>query len=301
MKRYGRQILLLVLYAVIVFEGVALAGTPPAMVIVESGARIQAAIDAVTDGGIVVIEPGTYRENLEIDRSVIVLGQEGVILEPETRNRPAMTVDQTAGVSIFGFQIRNAAVGIDVLDSSCLIADCTIRASEIGVRIMTFDDDSVSLRNTVVHGDDKGVGASVLGSGTAALSICEFSGFATGASIGGIARVSISGCIVERCYDGCTMASAATAILTDNLIRSNHGSGVRLDASPSGTEEGSLALLRNTIEANGHWGLSLCGADGVSGVEPFGQILGWENRFADNGLGPICPTDLPLPGAFLDE
>ncbi len=265
----------------------------------EGSHRIQDAINAAADGGIVVIEPGIYRENLEICRPATILGQEGVILEPETQDRPAMTVDQAVGVSIYGVQIRNAAVGIDVSVSSCLIADCTIRASKIGVRIMTFADDLVSLCSTVVHGE--GFGVSVLGSGTTALSICEFDGLATGASIGGIALVSVSGCTFERCYDGLVIASAATAILADNLIGSNHGSGVRLDASPGGAEEGSLALLRNTIEANGRWGLSLCGVNGMTGVELFGQILGWENQFADNGLGATCPVDLPLPEAFFGE
>ncbi len=67
---------LLVVSVLLMLGAVALGGDSPWVVAPENGdlQRIQDAIDAAQDGGVIVIRPGTYRENLSIDKPIALLG-----------------------------------------------------------------------------------------------------------------------------------------------------------------------------------------------------------------------------------
>ena len=96
---------ILLVISVFLMLGPLVFGSAPPLVVSPTGGdfqRIQDAIDAAEDGGAIIIRPGTYRENLTIDRPLTLLGREGAFLEPEDVNQPVIAVDRTESVTIQG-------------------------------------------------------------------------------------------------------------------------------------------------------------------------------------------------------
>jgi nitrous oxidase accessory protein NosD len=261
--------------------------------------RIQHAIDAAEHGGVIVIRPGTYRENLTIDRPLTLLGREGVFLEPEDTDRPAIAIDRTETVTIRGLRIRMATVAMDILNSSCTILDCSISASETGIQIVAFNTDAVSILSTVFRSGSQGVGVSVVGSGVTMFVQCEFSRLGTAILVGGLGTTVVQGCTLESCFDAVVASNTTHTVLAGNTIRGNYANGIRLDRVPSAVGEGTLCLIGNMIEDNGHWGITLCGLHGTDDDASFGRIVGVGNTFSGNERGPVCPEALPLPEGFI--
>jgi hypothetical protein len=261
--------------------------------------RIQDAIDAAEDGGVIVIRPGTYRENLTIDRPLTLLGREGVFLEPEDIDRPAIAVDRTETVAIQGLRIRMATVGMDISRSSCTISNCSISASETGIHVVAFDTDAVSILSTIFRSGNQGVGVLIVGSGTTLFAQCEFSLLGTALLVGGLGTTVVQGCTLQGCYDAVVASNTTHTVLIGNTIRGNYASGVRLGPVPFAADEGTLCLIGNAIEDNARWGLTLCGFDGTEVDAAFGRIVGIDNTFSGNGRGDVCPEALPLPDGFI--
>ena len=293
----------LVVSILLMLSLMAFGSTPPLVVSAMDGdfPQIQDAIDAAEDGGVIVIRPGTYRENLTIDRPLTLLGREGVFLEPEDTDRPAIAIDRTETVTIQGLRIRMAAVAMDILNSSCTISDCSISASETGIQIVAFNTDAVSILSTVFRSGSQGVGVSVVGSGVTMFVQCEFSRLGTAILVGGLGTNVVQGCTLESCFEAVVVSNTTYNVLMGNTIRGNHANAIRLDPVPFAAGEGTLRLIGNVIEDNGHWGITLCGFDGTDVDAFFGHIGGAGNTFSGNERGPICPEDLPLPVGFILE
>jgi len=302
MKRLLR-VGLLVMSFLFMLSPMAFGSTPPLVVSPTNGdfQRIQDAIDTVREGGIIVIRPGSYRENLTVARPLTLLGEEGVFLEPADTDRPVIGVDRTENVTIQGLRIRMAAVAIDISRSSCTISDCSISASETGIDVVAFDTDAVSILSTIFRSGGQGVGVLVVGSGTTLFAQCGFSRLGTAILIGGSGTTVVQGCTLESCCEGVVVSNTMHTVLTGNTIRGNYGSGIRLAKVPVAGYEGTLCLIGNVVEDNGHWGITLCGIDGVDCEEPFGHIAGADNTFSGNERGPVCPENLPLPEGFILE
>ena len=137
------------------------------------------------------------------------------------------------------------------------------------------------------------------GQGDIRLTSCEFADLGTGLVVGGMVKVSAFKCIFERCFDGISTVDTASTVLVENRIRDNHGSGILFSPSPFAWEGGFLMLVRNSVVENAGSGLSLCGVDGDTPGETFGQILGVDNIFSGNAISDFCPMDgLALPEGF---
>ena len=260
--------------------------------------RIQDAIDAAEEGGVIVIRPGTYRENLTIARPLTLLGREGVFLEPADTDRPVIAVDRTGNVTIQGLRIRMATVAIDISSSSCTVSDCSISASDTGIHVVAFDTDAVSILSTIFRSGNQGVGVLVVGSGTTMFVQCEFSRLGTAIVVGGLGTTVVQRCTLQGCYEAVVASNTTHTVLIGNTIRGNYANGIRLDPVPFAADEGTLCLIGNAIEDNARWGLTLCGFDGTEVDATFGRIVGIDNTFSGNGRGVICPEDLALPHGF---
>ena len=285
--------------AMLVFVSLAMGAPPHDVALAAPGISggLQQAIDAADAGGIVMLSPGTYRENVRIEKPITLIGGEGVFLEPADVSAPVIAVDQTDGVVIQGIAIRMAAVGIDLSLGSCAMSDCVISASEKGIHAILFDN-NLEITSSTVQSSDQGVGVTILGSGSVHLALCEFRGLATGLNVGGTLEVTAVRCAFERCFDAIVALDTSETVLVENRIAGNFGNGIRFAHAPASAEEGFLMMLRNTIENSGGAGLSLCSLSGDAPADPFGTILGTGNTFSGNGLGSTCPSDLVLPEGF---
>jgi len=291
--------------AAVLVLGAVTVGSPPPLFVSSDGGdfeSIQDAIDTAVPDGIVVIGRGTYRENLFIDCPITLIGEDGAAVEPVDPLQAVIAVKDAQSVSIQGLTIRAEELGIDLLDSSCAITDCSVSTSGTAIHSIAFGDTTVRIQNVEFRGVGGGIGLALLGTATTLLSRCSFHRLTTGALIGGVGVTIVHGCTFEQCFDGIVTLNTVPAMLIENTIRGNYGSGISLSQHPANLPDETLVLLGNVIEENGYWGMSLCGFDAIEPDIQFGQIEGRDNAFRDNRRGRTCPEDLALPaGFFLEE
>jgi hypothetical protein len=81
---------------------------------------IQAAIDAARPNDVVLVDVGTYRENLRLKSGVDVVGRETArtLLAPMDPQRPTVTVAGVIGARFSNFTLVDAAVGVSVSAST---------------------------------------------------------------------------------------------------------------------------------------------------------------------------------------
>ena len=81
---------------------------------VENGQSIQAAIVGAADGDTIVVDAGTYTENLTIDKAVTILGANAGIAGTATRGAETIiqgttTVSAIGPVTIDGIEVLNTS------------------------------------------------------------------------------------------------------------------------------------------------------------------------------------------------
>jgi len=281
--------------SVVVLFMVGLACTASTLVVSQDNGDfllIQEAIDAAADHDHVIVQDGTYCENLRFSKPLSLVAVGDVTLKPSDSDLPAISVTEVEGILIHGLNIIEAAVGFQVVNSTGAISGCSLATSDIGIHAMAFSDTTLTITDLTLQGVDGGVGVQILGVGRTMLFGCSFSDLGTGVVIGGRATAVVARCNLTRNFGGISVASAASLTLLDSEIRDNGGSGVLLSESPAGEPQGMLALIGNRIENNGSWGITLCGTGGTAtDVEAF-NLFAVGNTLVGNGRGATCPEDL---------
>jgi hypothetical protein len=262
--------------------------------------QIQDAVEIADSTDVIIVRPGTYRENIQIEHPVTLLGEEGVFLVPADVGQAVVSIVGVEGITIHGLTINMSTVGIEMLGSSGTISDCSIVASEIGISVVAYEGIAVAIRSVTLRGEKAGIGVQITG-GSAMLSRCEFVGFGAGVSIGGEIAVILVDCTFTSNFNGLSIFDTATVSLVECIVQGNDGSGINLSQHPQGGSAGALTLVRSQIEENGSWGISLCGIRGNEPEQDFGQILGNSNSLEGNRQGIICPAAFLLPEGFLLE
>jgi len=127
-------ILLLSIFSV--FSPIEICNAGGEIIYVNPGESIQDAIDAANASDIIYVYPGTYSENLDIPKSISIIGQytsQKPIISSSSDDR-IIEISSASDVTISGFEIINNAGGayqgiyIDSSDS-CEITDCTVKTS----------------------------------------------------------------------------------------------------------------------------------------------------------------------------
>ncbi len=98
------------------------AGTAPAATLRVPGdyATIQAALDAAQPNDVVLVEPGTYKENLRLPSGVDLVGRETArtLLTPADDTLAIVTFPTVLGTRLSNFTLLGARVGVSVVASS---------------------------------------------------------------------------------------------------------------------------------------------------------------------------------------
>jgi hypothetical protein len=117
---------------------------------------IQNAIDAASTSDDVLVEPGTYRENLILRPSIPVRGREAArtLLEPQNDTLPTVRINLGDDFQFSNFTLIGAGTGIEVnLSDQVLISNVVFEGAE--VRAIEVDASStVEVRNNVFAGNE---------------------------------------------------------------------------------------------------------------------------------------------------
>jgi len=120
---------------------------------------IQTAIDRAQPLDVVVVEPGTYRENIKLKTQVAVLGRETArtLLQPQSATSPTVEISLANDLTFSGFTLIGASTGVAVSGSLSIrianvvfasASDAGINAVNSGVDIANnvFFDNAVAIR-----------------------------------------------------------------------------------------------------------------------------------------------------------
>jgi len=128
-------------------------------------ATIQEGIDAASAGDVVTVAPGTYTENIVLKSEVDVRGREAArtFITPENQGDPVVVVNAVDDVTFGNFTIIDAAVAIDVVDSTAIQVVNTIvdTATQVGLRVNpdseidvlngVFRDNAIAVRRSTAN------------------------------------------------------------------------------------------------------------------------------------------------------
>ena len=277
------------------------------------GESIQAAIDAAPAGATINLDPGTYRETLEITKSITLRGWSsgapatsdgrhrgyGVTLQP-VGNQSGILIHSSEPivVEILRINVEAALVGIEVSGPvELLVQDVDILDSKIGLYV--HDGASVDVVNGYFESNAVALGAE----GSSEVNVQDSRILLSWSQMAALqARessvVAISGTYVQESVGhGVLVAQQAQLSIEDSYILYNDGDGILMGG------ESRLAMSGSVITSNKGYGIralsETCGLDQDFGLAAFsGQITGSGNSISSsdtamgNVLGLSCPDEL---------
>jgi len=284
-------------------------------VYVSPGESIQAAIDVARAGATITIEPGTYRETLEISKSITLDGWTGTM----SRGRGGEHKDWYGAV----IQPVNGQTGIYISSDGEIVVEISgISIEDASTGITLLGASELRLGSSDVFQCDIGLDAA--GTSSATVADCLFDSNGIGIRTAEHAITTFDDCTVR---DSSDMLGAIQVLdtshmeMTTSYIAENHGVGVHA------SDQAFLSVADTVVASNGDDGVLLTGAtqavmmgmsffgnDGygvravtaeclsdLSGNLPVfaGVITGGGNYIAPseiansgNTLGRFCPEDL---------
>ena len=259
---------------------------------------IQSAIDAASPGAVIEIEPGTYMENLTIDKPLTLRGnrQGDILLQAADPESPAISIRGGGLVAVSGFTITGSNAGVQVDETQVLLHDNSISVQEAGIQGWNFaQTGSVVMGNHFVGPSS---GHVLYGTGLILLGVADwtvigntFEDLATGLLLAGGAEVHVENNQVSACGNGIRIGSVASVTLLENEIVGNCVSGIVL------SESASVQLTENTIRSNAQCGVRL-----ADPVESFtGAVTGSGNDIGGNGRVNLYPVTFAWPKGFSRE
>ncbi|WP_161977901.1 right-handed parallel beta-helix repeat-containing protein [Dictyobacter kobayashii] len=143
---------------------------------------ISAALQASISGDTILVEPGTYRESLVIDKAVSLVGNGGstkVVIE--SIDLPCLSLQANA-IRVEGFTLRNhLAVQpnqygvVDVSSGQVEIVDCDLSSASYACLVVSGSSAAANLRHCHIH-DSDGYGVLVCMVGSCKLEQCTIQG-----------------------------------------------------------------------------------------------------------------------------
>jgi len=293
---------------------------------------IQAAIDAVAEGGTVLIGPGTYKENLKISKSLRLRGASQESVRIQAVDHGGVTIDiaseKPIQVSLEDFMVKNKGFlsssgirvggavqasmerltvseyeyGMTLSNSSAILSSVKISHNRTGISIS--EDGNIIIQEASITENDEGIlSIGLLGEPYLIVSRSLFF----------LNRVMAVG-LIGGLYGG------LAATLDGNQIVKNFG-GVYVGKYyqpdlvralfPKRAEPGPtiIEMYNNQITGNLLYGIAISLVECLRGIrdEYFFILLssssnviftGRDNDIKDNGKGDLCPADYPWPPGF---
>lgn len=257
---------------------------------------IQNAIEAAQEGDVIQIGAGTYQENIVVDKSITLSGTspEEVLLRAAERDKPAVFIKSTQGVTLSGMSISGAKIDVQVENASANILNDEVVVGEIGIEVMSFGSAETLIQGNKIISHHRGLGIMLLGWSPCRIHNNLIQGLATGVLVGGMVICDIRDNWILKNWDGLLVGGTAQATIIGNQISNNYNDGLNLG------EAATVQVSENSIRDNGSWGVSLRQRPCYETEEKFsGSIEGLNNEIVNNGRGDLCPPDYPWPEGFI--
>ena len=284
-------------------------------------ASIQEAIDLATEGDTVRVMPGSYRENLVIEKAITLEGRpdeeagKAVTVQPENFEEPTLLIRRPdvlsplEGVVVRGLVIRSlemvpgtppqAGVAVRIEGVGAVLEKNRI-VEGIGIRAFALGGTEIVLRDNEIVGSGA-MGIQAGGDGRLVVVDNRVEDKFSGMAIGGFLDAEIRGNLVQNNYTGLSLIAlggSGEILAEENQVLFNVV-GVELRGSVE------VELNRNEIARNVNWGLILhkpaCAELFTPEGEFQGTVQGRDNVMYDNGNGNLCPSpeDYPWPEGFV--
>ncbi len=237
----------------------------------------------------IILKKGTYSDNITIDQSVTIKGTNrddavvtGVIfitgnatLKNLTVKTGGIKIDHDADATITDATIKDARIGINVVDGKVKVNNCTVSKNAKGFYLQAGTH--VRITNTEVkNNDEEGIDIRAHVSGTISDNVISHNGESGIEVILGKARLDI----------------------TKNRIKKNRASGVALQFYKSTSKKGAVKIRDNIISDNRDFGVN-CKAP--SGGKPGAGYWSESTSMKENKVQGNKKGDFADRCAFSDE
>jgi nitrous oxidase accessory protein NosD len=277
-------------------------------------ASIQEAIDLATDGDVIRVRGGGYRENVTILKAIILerIGDDPVVISPKDYEQPTLRIRRPdvkgvpttlEGVVVRGLEIRSGFLpgspqsgdAVSIEDAGVLFEGNRLLEGN-GIRAFAFGGTGIILKENEILGRGA-LGILLLGNGPITVVGNRVEDKSWGLMVGGLARVELRKNLLQNNQQGLIIGGFGRTLGEENQILFNIIGVVLSGKTPE------VELNRNAIARNIRWGLVLNQPPCVENASPEltfnGTLQGRDNVMFDNGNGNLCPEDYSWPEGFV--
>lgn len=260
-------------------------------------ATIGEAISAARDGDTISIAPGTYREEIKVDRRVSLIGAGADKCIIQAIAEGSTVIEVLADSRIEGVTVRDGAKGIYVGPATTLIVEkCHIRENATdGIHLADDFNTILKMRDCVVSGNKDGVD---LESNQAWFINTRFeNNLDDGLDLDGEAGILVYGCqFLDNADDGIEIRIAVRvhAILVNSSFERNGEDGVEIINSPDPASEkyNILSVQNCTFDGNKRFGVGFPSnhPEEYTGEMSRTAVYASGNAFQNPGQGNTSPN-----------
>ena len=256
---------------------------PPGYWMVDEGHPIQPYIERAKPDSTVTIGPGTFYENLAIDKSLTIAGsgstESGTVVDGSMDWGSVISIDPNINVNLYNMLIRNglSSAGGGIYNQGRLtISDDTISGNSANSGGGIFNSGTATVTDSTISGNSANLGGGIFNSGTATVSGSTISGNSAKWDGGGIfnfGTATVTGSTISgnSAFDGGGICNFGTATVTGSIISGN----------PAESRGG---------------GIFNSGTATVSGSTISGNSAKWDGGGINNWQGTATVTDSTISG-----
>lgn len=265
---------------------------------------IKQAILRASPGDTILVQAGTYTENLRFQKSIYLKGEgrDKVILKPSDPASPTIMVENCADLVIEGFTIEAGNIAISLAMSNARILSNRIRTQNDGIRAGSFNH-SIVLSDNILMGpflQSKksplgSYGILLVGKGETLIQFNEIRGFGWGVYLTGKKPCKVEKNILSENVKGMFLGGDSVIELLSNHFKQNDIDGLLISGKVDCT------MKSNLFNSNLQWDIRIALLECSTEMsQMFSGTLSGEANILDENY-KLCPTEFPWGDNFFKK